>query len=173
MPSDWNIPDSLSYKRPDVLIDGDANFTEFQPVSGSTFTQDQTFKIKITSSDEFLDVRRCYLKYDLTLTGGATTAGNMISYLGGASVLRRITTTVSGSQVEDYDDYNLALSVKYAQLPETNKNFLKQVEFYNNQGVLTSSSSAYTNGRTCLHALRTGLFEIDQCISFSFCQVRN
>ena len=168
MPQDFNIPDSLSYKRPETVIDGDSNFVEFQPVAGSTFTQDQSLKIRVNSADEFLDVRRSYLKYDLALTGGATTAGNMISELGGASVLRRITTTISGSQIEDFDDYNLSLSVKYAQLPETNKNFLKQVEFYNNQTVLTSSASAYSNGRTCCHALRTALFECDRVFPLAF-----
>ncbi len=97
MPSGFSIPDQLLYSAPAQTIDGDINQVQFQPVSGETFTPGQSITLKISSENEFLVPQRSYLQFDLKLTGGAAnTAPSVISSLGGASVLRRVTTTVSG-----------------------------------------------------------------------------
>jgi hypothetical protein len=162
MPVGLDIPDSLLYQPPVQNADGDINWVRYTPFSGTTFTPNQTCKLRITSANEFLVPQRSYLRFDLTFT--ASTIGDVrISSLGGASVLKRITTTVSGVQVEDIDHYNTYVSTIYKRLPDTNKNFLKQSEAYEDTDAFSSAS-----GKTVYHPLRTALLEQDKYLPVAF-----
>ncbi len=110
------------------MLDGDINFVSYRPVSGETFTSGKTFKININSDNEFLVPQKSYLKFNLKLTGGATTAGNCLTTLGAASVINRVTTSVSGRTIEDLQNYGSYVSCLYKRTPATQQNILKQLE---------------------------------------------
>ena len=169
--SEFKLPDQLLYSKPTQTIDGNINWVSFTPVSGSTFTDGNSFKVRVSSTNEFLVVQRSYLKYTLKLTGvtQATTA-SVTTKLGGASALRRVVTNVGGVQVEDIDNYNTYVSTIYKRLPTSQQNFLKQVEGYQNQDICCSTATLASNGRTVCHALRTSIMECDQYLPLPFLQ---
>lgn len=168
MPIDFQVPDNMLYGSPQSMLDGDLNYVSYKPVSGETFTSGKSFKININSDNEWLVPQKSYLKFNLKLTGGATTAGNCITTLGAASVLQRVTTSVSGRNIEDTPDYPTYVSSLYKRATTTQQNALKELELYGNQTLLTVSANAYSNGYTVCHAIRNALFECDQNIPVAF-----
>lgn len=169
--ADFKIPDQLLYSKPEQVLDGSENWVSFGPVSGSEFTAGQSFKVRVSSQNEFLVPQRSYLKYKLQLTGitQATTA-SVTSKLGGVSALKRVVTTVGGVQIEDIDNYNTSCSIVYKRLPATQKDMLKQLEGYQDQDICCGTSAKATNGRMICHAVRTSLLECDQFVPLPFIQ---
>ena len=106
----------------------------------------------------------------MKLDGVSTTSGStaIISAQGASAVLQRITTSVSGRSIEDINNYNSYCSALYKRLPDTEQNFLKEVELYTNQAQLSASANAASNGYTVCHAMRNALFESDQMIPLPF-----
>lgn len=158
----------LKYQQPIQTVDGDATFVGFKPVSGTSFSENDTIKINIQSPNEVLDPRRSYLKYRLRLTGGATTAGNVCSVLGGGAVLREIQTELGGVEVERIARYNVYLAALYARAPNTQKDTLSELELYANQDELTGSADKYSNGRYIVHAPRIAALESNQFLPLPF-----
>lgn len=166
----FEIPSVLNYSPPVPTIENSVNFVSFKPISGSTFSPNDNIKFKITSNNSFLRPSKCFLKYDLALTGGTPHASGSVSVLGGSSVLQRIESVVSGLRVEDIDDYNLMVSKLYQKSTEEYKELLKTLEGYNDT---TNSTFVRTTAdprpaRTVCHALRTCLFEAPTDIPLCF-----
>jgi hypothetical protein len=168
MPLDYQIPQEMTYGDIPSYSDGDLTYQKVTPVSGQTFLPGQQLTININSSTHFLDTKRCFLSYDLKLKGGATTAGNCITTLGGCSVLQQVNTTMNGNLIETIQNYPTYVSAIYEKLPVANKNFLRETELYKNQTALTATADAYTNGRKICHPLRNGVFESDKLIPLPF-----
>jgi hypothetical protein len=175
MPQGFSLPQDMLYQAPEIVQDGSINWVQTPPLDRSSFTQDQSFKIRIGSLTDFLLPQRSYLKFDLKFTnstGGsvATSATSYLTSLGGASVFRSITTTCAGREVERIDNYNAFVSTIYKRLPTTAKNFLLQAELYGHTGASSLNHNADTvaNGRTIYHPLRTALFENDKMICLPF-----
>lgn len=153
------VPPNMSYSKPEFPLSSQMDYVSFGPVSGSSFGPDSNIKINVQSNSGFLDPRRSYLKYDLKMTGGGTTAGNVLSVLGGVSVIKTFTTNVSGLECERIEDYNEYCSILYKRSPETYKNTIKELEAFNNQTRLHLSPNVYTYGRSIIHAPRIAVLE--------------
>lgn len=179
MPLGNQLPQSMLYNAPETMLDGAINWTSFKPLDRSTFEQDSTFKIRVGSLTDFLIPQRSYLRFDLKLNNGTVgtpvaASSNTTSYitsLGGASVIRRLTTTVGGRQLETIDSYNEYCSHLYKRLPATQQEFLKVAELYkDDRASLNQLASQASSGRTIFHALRCSLLENDQYIPLPFCR---
>lgn len=158
----FSIPESMKYNAETQQVDGDINWVRYTPVSGTTFAPSNTCKLRLTSANEFLIPSKSYLRYDLTFTAG-TIASVATSTLGGASVIKRMTTTVAGLQVEDIDNYNAYIATIYSRLPDSHKNLLKQTE-----GLGNTSAFSVSTGRSVYHAPRVALLEQEKHIPLAF-----
>ena len=158
----FSIPDSMRYNAETQELQGDINFVRYTPLSGTTFSPSQNCKIRLTSANEFLIPSKSYLRFDLTFTAG-TIADVRTSTLGGASVLKRITTTIAGLQVEDIDNYNAYVATIYSRLPDSHKNLLKQTE-----GLGNTSAFSVATGRSVYHAPRIALLEQEKHLPLAF-----
>lgn len=160
MPSSFQLPESLLYTPPVQTTDGDVNWVSFPPMSGSSFGPSESFKINVSTPNELLIPQRSYLKFNLRLTGGATTtSGSSLSSLGGASVFQSITTELGGVQVESLQNYNAMLATQYKRLPNTNQILLGETEMFGKQTELTKSANAYLYGRDVCHPLHIAILE--------------
>ena len=161
MPVEFNIPPTMTFKHPQVEVDGEKSFVRYPPSSGDVWRAGETFRINLTSANEFLDPTRSYLKFKLQLEGVTTTSGStaITSYLGAGACFQRVTTSISGRVIEDNSEYHSYLAAVYPKLPVAQQNMLKELELYGDQTQLTSSANAAANGYVVCHALRTGLFE--------------
>lgn len=168
MPSNFQLPEQMLYSEPDTVIAGTSNFVEFAPISGSTWSAGESFKININSSNEFLDVKRSYLKFTLTLTGGSTNAATKITAVGGAAAIKSIVTTLGGTQVEQVSEYPVLLSNIYNKLPPAHRNLLAQLEAVGNPTAFSSSAGLCTNGRVVCHAMRVAVAESDKTLPLCF-----
>ena len=155
------IPPALDFQPSKLGLESKQNFVRFGVVSGEKFKKNESFRINIQSSTDFIDVRKSYLRYDLRFTGasGAGKSGNTITSLGGASVLKSVKTTLGGLEVENITEYNNYISQLYSRSTETYKKALAQLEGYGTTNAWHQSDDIHTQGRTVVHALRTGLFE--------------
>ena len=148
---DYTLSPSMLYGEPVSILDGDLNYVSYTATGASQFTSGETVRIQLNSNSEFLDCGKSYLSFDLKLTGGASSAGNILTSLGASSVIQRFTSRLSGKQTDDITNYNAYSSVVKKRLNTTNQNFLKQTELYQNQDALSATTTQYANGyRVCL-----------------------
>jgi hypothetical protein len=141
------------------------NYVEFGPSAGSSFTATNTFRIKLSSPNEFWVPQKSYLSFKIT---GATTDCNLTN-LGGPAVIERLTTIVSGQEIETIAGYNQYCSLVYKRSPEEYQSQLKQLEF----GDITATTGSRffratpavnqdANGVVVHHAPRAAIFESHQ-----------
>jgi hypothetical protein len=162
MSAPFSIPESLRYNAEIQSIDGDIHVVRYTPVSGVSFTPSQVCKLRLTSANEFLIPSKSYLRYDIAFTSD-TIANVRTSTLGGASVLKTITTSIAGLQIESIDNYNAYIATSDARLPDSHKNLLKQTE-----GLGNTSAFSVSTGRSVYHAPRIALMEQDKHIPLAF-----
>lgn len=159
----FSLSESLFYSSPVKTATGELNYTEFQPQSGSTFDAGTNFSIRVSSPDSFIDPKKTWLKFTLT-PAGATDAANRMSALGGAAVIKRIDTLVSGVEIESIDSYNHYVSMLYKRQPLTYLQLLRETEkcAYDGSAAVTIASAAGTSGpasRVVNHPLRVAIME--------------
>ena len=161
MATSFQIPDSMLYSTPSKTLDGELNFVEFQPVSGSQWNANESFKIRLSSPDQFLIPSKSYLQFRIRGTGGTTHASGKISNLGGVSCIKRITTYVGGVQLEDIDNYNHYCSMLYKRMPSEYQTLLGSLE--GTAITATEGNWSFHSGGNeapvINHSLRTALFE--------------
>ena len=178
MPVSLNLTQKLTYNEPNSIVDGDLNYTQFQCVSGQSWSASESFDINVSSPDRVLDVSKSYLKFKLQMTGTTGTSGSAVtSVLGGAAALQRVQTSVGGLLIEDIQNYPVYVSTIYKRCTKEQQEMLKVLEGYSDQNAFAGSANANTNGRVVVHALRTcvsesdvhmPLFAIRSGITFSF-----
>jgi len=100
------LPKTINYS--DVLplaVESRARRRTFFPVNGQTFSSAGANIIRFDlSADALLDTQHSYLRFTLTLSGGAATAG--MDFSGGHGVIRRLRVSQSGTILEDINAYN-------------------------------------------------------------------
>jgi hypothetical protein len=170
MPQGLELPNAMLYSAPSKMLDGELNYVSFKPMDRSSFVDSEEFKIRVNSTTDILIPQRSFLKYTLRFTGTATTsATSYLSTLGGASVFKSITTTISGTEVERIDNYNQYCSSIYKRLDTTHKARLAVQELYGASTGINDGANL-GKGRTVCHALRIGILESDNYIPLPYCR---
>ena len=161
------IPNELIYASPQKNIEMEGNYQEFSPLSGTSFTANDAFRINVASSTHFLDFQRSYLKYDLCIT---STSASVCSNLGGVAPIQRISESLGGLQISDIPSYATMVALQNSVASSTKQNFLKATESY---GVPTAFGTqdgvSSTWGRKVIHSLRTPLAGVRQLIPIPYC----
>ena len=100
------LPKTVDYS--DVLplaVESRARRRTFFPVNGQEFVSNGANIIRFDlSADALLDTQHSYLRFTLTLDGGAATAG--MDFSGGHGVIKRLRVSQSGTVLEDINSYN-------------------------------------------------------------------
>lgn len=156
----FSLSESLLYSSPVKTVAGELNFTEFIPQSGSSFGAGENFSIRVSSPDSFIDPKKCWLKFTLSFTG-TTDAGNQLNALGGAAVIKRVDTIVSGVEIESIDNYNHYCSMVYKRQPLTYLQLLRETEksAYDGGATIGSHTSSSQTSRVINHPLRVAIME--------------
>ena len=171
----FEIPTYLNFSAPSKVLENEVNNVHFKPISGATFGPSDNIKFKITSNNAFLRPSKCFLKYNIALSGGdsSTTSASTTTYVGSAAgIISRVETSVSGLRVEDINDYGLYVSKLYQKSTSEYKDLLKALEGYNDISNATFINAANTDtiktARTVCHALRTCIFEAPTDVPLCF-----
>lgn len=125
------------------------NYISYNPVSGNSFRDGQNASIKISSNNAFLDPQKSYLSFDVITSG---TNGNF-SNAGGVSLIKDLSTTVSGRLIESLYNYNTLCAINNLHAPVTKKQALNVLEGANIANSTGASSAFATSGsRTVYHS---------------------
>jgi hypothetical protein len=111
LPDSGAIPKSLRYSE--VVPKGlksSANFVDFLPSNGSTFTDNQIIRIPIQAFSQFLDTQHSYLAFDVNVS--ATNADVLYFDGGGHGLFKRLRVlSSSNNELERIDDYGAITSL--------------------------------------------------------------
>jgi hypothetical protein len=165
--SAFQIDDSLVYTKPTQTVRGQANWVVFRSVEGGSFTSNQSFNINVNSANGFLEPQKLFLKYKLSLTGGTSAGSTTISQAGGSAVIRNLTTSLGGVQIEKINNYNQYCSVQNKRTTAEHWNMLRDLEACSSGSALTTNS-AYSNGRYIVHSLKNCIGQSNNYLPLSF-----
>ena len=164
------LPNTMSYAKPGQELNGVLNYHEFSPLGATSYTPGDTIEIDLNSTNEWIDPKKCYLKFKLVFSGGADTTTSKLLSVGYAGIIDSIETLVNGVQVEYFDQYSKYLSWLYRRLPSEAQETLKKIENFNTAPTNTYAlHTGYTVGDVVCHSLRTALWEQSKEIPLMFC----
>ena len=163
----FELDDALTYQKPAVSVSGEQNFVSFKPSEAGPFTSNQSFSINVNSTTAFIDPTKMWLKYKLRLTGGTSAGSTTISASGGAMVVKSLTTSVGGLQVERINNYNQYVSIQHKRGTGENTNLLKDLECVASTTALTVDAN-YANGRYVVHALKNCITQQQQLVPLPY-----
>ena len=158
------VPLKFDYnKETRLYTKGSANVYQFQPAGASTYNPGQSMSIKVSSQSGFLDPQKSFLSYDIT-TSGDTTSG-AFTLAGGSSVLKDVSTIISGRTVEQINNYNVLCAISNQKADSSRKSSLKILEGYKETIDGTTGSLSFQNvSRTVCHSLKNCIGSINSTL---------
>jgi len=154
------LPPSLSFSQPSEQMLGEKKFVSFSPSGQQSYSPGDTIKIQVSSSNQFMDPSRSYFRFRVRGTG-TSNANHAIPFSGWSYLINRISTHVSGLQVEDISNYNTYVSSIYRAMPSEYQNVLTKLEDFGVQTgtVPLANADGLTNGKIICHAPRIAILE--------------
>ena len=87
-----NISNSLTYSKPESILDGKLNYVSFKPQGAVSFGPSESINIKLSSNTDFMVLDRSYIKFNLVCS---VTGGNL-NVNGGSACINSVVDSVGG-----------------------------------------------------------------------------
>lgn len=154
----FNLPTQMSYTQPAQVLSGEKQFISYKAKSGTSFSGNDNISIPITSTNQFLDPTRSYLKFRVSFAG-TTNSGHRLPYSGYSYAINKFDTYVGGVLVESISDYNKYVASLYKRLPTGYQNQLAVLEQYNESASTLNGVCGANSGILVCHAPRIAVLE--------------
>ena len=140
----------IQHAEPDRESAGQISMVKLQPLSGTTATPGQNVTLLSVNSNNFLDLDKSYITFDVTLQPtGSTTTANFITPTGATCFFQNVIETLGSQILPPLLDYPLLKAIENATASKSRKEFITKTEGYsvatvtsNTSGVSCSSGNA-------------------------------